>query len=125
MKKSALLVASLVLLALGLVQAGAYYEPYLRFFIHVKKPKKCKEGSLCATPAQPPQSIRLSNGSPYRYRCTGHLKVTVDDGEKTMEETIRVDEFIQPNASSFVIRQYTSGQKLSELKTSGIDCTAI
>lgn len=125
MKKSAFLVASLVLLALGLVQAGAYYEPYLRFFIHVKKAKKCKEGALCATPAQPPQSIRVSNSSPYRYRCTGQVKVTVDDGERTVNETIRIDEFIQPHASSFVIRQYSSGHKLSELKTSGIDCTAI
>ncbi len=125
MKKSALLVASLVLLAFGLVEAGANYDPYLRFFIHVKKPKKCKEGSLCATAAQPPQSIRASNGSPYRYRCTGQLKITVDDGEKTVDETIRIDEFIQPNAASFVIRQYASGLKLSDLKTSGIDCTAI
>ncbi|WMU93355.1 hypothetical protein EMOOHJMP_00162 [Microcystis phage MaAM05] len=125
MKKSAFLIASLLLLTFGMLQATAHYDPYLRFFIHVKKPKKCKEGSLCATPAQPPQSIRVSNGSPYRYRCTGKLKVTLDDGEKTMEETIRVDEFIQPNASAFVIRQYPSGHKLSELKTSGIDCTAI
>ena len=125
MKKSALLVASLVLLAFGLVEAGANYDPYLRFFIHVKKPRKCKEGSLCATAAQPAPSIRVSNGSPYRYRCTGQLKVTVDDGEKLVAQTIRIDEFIQPNAASFVIRHYDSGQKLSELKTSGIDCTAI
>jgi hypothetical protein len=114
-----------LLLALGSVQALANYDPYLRFFIYVKKQKKCKEGALCADPAKAPPSIRVSNGSPYRYRCTGQITVTITDGEKTLEETVRVDKFIEPNVASFVIRHYGAGQQLTDLKTSRVDCTAI
>lgn len=125
MKKSAFWLAALLLVSLASVQAFANYDPYLRFFVYVKKQKKCKDAALCADAAKAPPSIRVSNGSPYRYRCTGQIKVTVTDGESTVAETIRVDKFINPNASSFVVRQYVSGQTLADLNTHGVDCTAI
>ncbi|WP_373531948.1 hypothetical protein [Vampirovibrio sp.] len=125
MKNVTIGLAALLLLAFGSVQAFANYDPYLRFFVYVKKQKKCKEGALCADPSQAAPSVRVSNGSPYRYRCTGQLTVSVTDGEQTVAETVRVDKFIEPNAASFVIRHYGPGQQLSDLKTSGVDCTAI
>lgn len=125
MRKTAIWIAALLLVSLVSTQAFAFYDSYLRFFVYVKKQKKCKEGALCADAAQTPSSIRVSNGSPYRYRCTGQIKVNVSDGENSVAEVIRVDKFINPNVSSFVVRQYAAGQKLTDLNTSGVDCTAI
>jgi hypothetical protein len=125
LKNSTFWLTALLLLTLGSVQAFANYDPYLRFFVYTQKQKKCKEGALCPDPSKAPQSIRVSNGSPYRYRCTGQITVTVTDGEKTVAETVRVDKFIEPNHASFVIRHYGAGQQLSDLKTNRVDCTAI
>lgn len=125
LKKLCLILAALLLLSGVSTAVYANYGIYLRFFIYEKKQKKCKEGTLCTDASQYPQSIRVNNGSPYRYRCTGQIKVNVTEGDKMVTETLRIDEFIKMNASSFVIRKYAPGQKLSELDTKGVDCTTI
>jgi len=125
MKKLCLALTALLLFSVASTAVFANYDPYLRFFLYAKKQKKCKEGALCTEASKYPQSIRISNGSPYRYRCTGSIKVNVMEGDKTVTETVRIDEFINMSVSSSVIRKYAPGQKLSELNTRGVDCTAI
>lgn len=125
LKKLCLILAALLLLSGVSTVVYANYSVYLRFYLYEKKQKKCKEGALCTDASKYPQSIRVTNGSPDRYRCTGQIKVNVTEGDKMVTQTVRIDEFINMNASSSVIRKYAPGQKLSELDTTGVDCTAI
>lgn len=125
MKKLSFALIALLALLLVSTTVFANYDPYLRFFLYAKKQKACKGTTLCTDASQFPQSVRVKNSSPYRYRCTGQLKVTVTEGDRIVNETIRVDKFVQPNADSFILRKYLPGQKLSDLDTSSVDCTAI
>lgn len=125
MKKLSFTLITLVALLLASTAALAHYDPYLRFFIYAKKQKACKDATLCTDASKFPQSVRVKNSSPYRYRCTGQLKVTVTEEERSITETVRIDQFIPPNADAFIVRKYLPGQKLSDMNSQGIDCTAI
>lgn len=125
MKKLSLIVVALMALLVASNAVFAYYDPYLRFFLYAKKQKACKDATLCTDASKFPQSIRLKNGAPNRYRCTGQLKVTVSEDDRSINETVRIDQFIPPNADAYIVRKYLPGQTLSELDTKGIDCTAI
>ncbi len=125
LKKLPLIGYALLLLCFTATAVFASYDNYLRFYLYAKKKKACKEESLCSDGSEVPQAIRVSNGSPYRYRCTGTLKVDVTTEGNTITETLRIDEFINPSVSKFSIRKYLPGQQLANLNTNGIDCTAI
>lgn len=121
--------ASGVLLGAGVLLCGAngfanYDGTRLKFYIYTPKSGKCKE-AICATAAPVAQSIKLSNRSLNRYRCTGKVQVNVTSEGSTVLDTMRIDEFIEPNVKSFLIKKYQVGEVLTDLDVSGVDCTVI
>ncbi len=118
----------LSVLALVLLVGANVFANYdgtrLKFYIYTPKSGHCKE-AICATAAPVAQSIKLSNRSLNRYRCTGKVKVNVTSDGSTLLDTIRMDEFIEPNVKGFVIKKYQVGEVLDGLDVSGVDCTSI
>ena len=114
----------LILVGLSLPGFANYDGTRLTFSIMMKKAGICKKGD-CDKSTQDYAVIQVKNRSVNRYRCTGTIKANVTSAESTVTESIRVDEFINPNVKAFVIRKFAPDQTVSDLNTSGIDCTVI
>lgn len=125
MKKNVLLTLGLLAITGISLQSFANYDgTRLTFSIVTKKAGYCKQGD-CNKSTQDFQVIQVKNRSFNRYRCAGTIKAQVTTGGNSVTETIRVDEFINPNVKAFVLQKYAPEQTVSELNLSGLDCTVI
>jgi len=124
-KKLAGMLSLLMLILVAVANVFANYDgTRLKFYIYTPKSGHCKE-AICATAAPVAQSIKLTNRSLNRYRCTGKVRINVTSEGSTMLDTIRMDEFIEPNVKGFVVKKYQVGEVLGDLDVSGVDCTSI
>ncbi|MCE3235396.1 MAG: hypothetical protein K0Q50_1576 [Vampirovibrio sp.] len=125
MKKTMSVLLGLLVMVGTAMQCFANYDgTRLTFSIAVKKAGICKKGD-CDKSSQDYPVIQVKNRSYNRYRCTGTLKANVTAEGATVTERIRIDEFINPNVKAFVLRKFAPDQIVSDLNTSGIDCTVI